>query len=270
MARDAMHIMLDEIVVSDRHRQVDADAVAKLAKSIKSIGLQYPITVRSKGGVFELVAGRHRVEAHRELGLDRIAANVVRWSDIEARMWEISENLHRAELTVSQRAEQVAEFVRLAKEKRERDREKGVQVAHPAGGDQPHDTGTSAAARELGITREEIRRAEKIDAIDPEAKEAAREAGLDDNQSALLRVAARPASEQVAAVHEIAEARRTKVERDVKERAATEVAELIAQFVPADAWDGLKANLYAAGANNIANALTNVTGHSVMDARFAE
>lgn len=267
MARDAMHIMLDEIVVSDRHRPVDADAVAKLAKSIKSIGLQYPITVRSKDGAFELVAGRHRVEAHRALGFDRIAANVVRWSDLDARMWEISENLHRAELTVSQRAEQVAEFVRLAKEKRER--EKPAQLAQVSGG-RGNEGGDSLAARELGITREEVRRAEKIDAIAPEAKEAAKEAGLDDNQSALLRVAARPASEQVAAVHEIAEARRTKVERDVKERAATEVAEIIAQFVPADAWDGLKANLYAAGANNIANALTNVTGHSIMDARFAE
>lgn len=212
MARDAMHIMLDEIVVSDRHRPVDTDAVTKLAKSIKSIGLQYPITVRSKGGEFELVAGRHRVEAHRALGLDRIAANVVRWGDLDARMWEISENLHRAELTVSQRAEQVAEFVRLAKEKRER--EKPEQVA-PVSGGRGNEGGERLAARELGITREEVRRAEKIDSITPEAKEAAREAGIDDNQSALLSVAREPPERQLARIDEIRRAGR--VEPVVKE-----------------------------------------------------
>lgn len=212
MARDAMHIMLDEIVVSDRHRPVDTDAVTKLAKSIKSIGLQYPITVRSKDGVFELVAGRHRVEAHRALGIDRIAANVVRWSDLDARMWEISENLHRAELTVSQRAEQVAEFVRLAKEKRER--EVSAQVAPKPNGGRP-ESGERLAARELGITREEVRRAEKIDSITPEAKEAAREAGIDDNQSALLSVAREPPERQLARIDEIRRAGR--VEPVVKE-----------------------------------------------------
>lgn len=212
MARDAMHVMLDEIVVSERHRPVDPDAVAKLAKSIKSIGLQYPITVRSKGGEFELVAGRHRVEAHRALGLDRIAANVVRWGDLDARMWEISENLHRAELTVSQRAEQVAEFVRLAKEKRER--EVSAQVAPKPNGGRP-ESGERLAARELGITREEVRRAEKIDSITPEAKEAAREAGIDDNQSALLSVAREPPERQLARIDEIRRAGR--VEPVVKE-----------------------------------------------------
>ncbi len=264
MAGAQLSIMLDEIVIGDAHRPVNDDAVSKLAKSIKAIGLQYPITVRSRDGKFELIAGRHRVEAHRALGLDRIAANVVRWSNIDARMWEISENLHRAELTVSQRAEQIAEFVRLVKEKRER--EVSAQVGPKPDGGRP-EGGERLAARDLGITRQEIQRAEKIDSIAPEAKDAAREVGIDDNQSALLRVAARPASEQVAAVHEIAEARRTKVERDVKERAAVECAEIIAQHVPADAWDGLKANLYAAGASNIANALTDVTGHSIMDQR---
>lgn len=65
-------------------------------------------------------------------------------------------------------------------------------------------------------------------------------------------------------------AKRSKIERDVKDRAAVEVAEIIAAHVPADAWDGLKANLYAAGASNIANALANITGHSITDARYAE
>jgi hypothetical protein len=62
--------------------------------------------------------------------------------------------------------------------------------AKPQGG-RP-EGGTRAAARTVNITEVEARRAEKIAAIVPEAQEAAVEAGLDDNQSALLRIAAKP------------------------------------------------------------------------------
>ena len=53
----------------------------------------------------------------------------------------------------------------------------------------------------------EAHRAVKIAAITPEATEAAREAGIDDNQSKLLKVAAAPAAEQVAVAHKLAAAR---------------------------------------------------------------
>lgn len=50
--------------------------------------------------------------------------------------------------------------------------------------------GVRAAVRELpGVTRQEAQRAIKIDGITPEAHEAARQAGLNDNQSALLKIA---------------------------------------------------------------------------------
>ena len=35
----------------------------------------------------------------------------------DARLWEIAENLHRSELTVTERAEHIAEWVRLIAEK---------------------------------------------------------------------------------------------------------------------------------------------------------
>jgi hypothetical protein len=59
----------------------------------------------------------------------------------------------------------------------------------------------------------------------------------------------------------------TQVDRDVRDRAAREVAELIAEYVPPAAWDNLKANLYAAKAMAIANAFTNLVGQSIMDRR---
>lgn len=48
----------------------------------------------------------------------------------DARLWEIAENLHRAELTVQERAEHIAEWVRLTGEK-------VAQLAPPSGGVQP-------------------------------------------------------------------------------------------------------------------------------------
>jgi len=201
MARDTiLYIRPNEIIVRPEHRAVDEEAVKKLARSIKDIGLQYPITVRSKAGSFELIAGRHRLEACRSIGMDHIPANVVRWSDIDARLWEISENLHRAELSAAQRAEQIAEFARLVKERREK--EVSAQVGQKPVGGRP-EGGDSLTAKELGITRQEIQRAEKIASISNEAKEAARAAGLDDNQSALLSVAREPVERQVERVAEI-------------------------------------------------------------------
>ncbi|APT31397.1 hypothetical protein MCBMB27_02106 [Methylobacterium phyllosphaerae] len=48
--------------------------------------------------------------------------------------------------------------------------------------------GIAAAARELGVENTEAKRAIKIDGIAPAAKEAARAAGLENNQSTLLKV----------------------------------------------------------------------------------
>jgi hypothetical protein len=105
------------------------------------------------------------------------AAVQVEGDETDARLWEIAENLHRAELTVSERAEHIAEWVRLTNEKME---QQPAQVAPPVrkhGHAQPG-SGINAAVRELGIDRTEAQRAVKIASIAPEAKEAARVAGL--------------------------------------------------------------------------------------------
>ena len=97
----------------------------------------------------------------------------------DARLWEIAENLHRAELTVQERAEHIAEWVRLVEEK-------GAQLAHPVGG-RGNEGGVRAASRELGIPGRTVARALKIAGLSDEARAAAVEAGLDDSQSALLK-----------------------------------------------------------------------------------
>ena len=115
----------------------------------------------------------------------------------DARMWEIAENLHRAELTALERNEHIAEWVRLCER---RQKEVSAQIAQKPGG-RP-EGGISAASRELGIDRTEASRAVKVaENLAPEAKAEARALGLDDNQSALLRAADKPdADSQITAL----------------------------------------------------------------------
>ena len=108
---------------------------------------------------------------------------------------------------VSGNPQQIAEFARLSQERM--DSAKAAQLARPqiAQGDQVgrasstaatqenlrqvdalsggrgNEGGNRAAALELGLTEQEVRRSRTIDSITPRAKEAAREAGLDRNQS---------------------------------------------------------------------------------------
>jgi ParB family chromosome partitioning protein len=141
----------------------------------------------------------------RQLGEEDIETYVVPMDDRDARMWEIGENLHRAELTVQQRSDQLSEYAQLAREKR--GEAKLAQVA-PVSGGRGHEGGDRAVARDLkeefGVSRRDIERARKIASIDPEAKLAAQDAGIDNNQSALLKVASHADEDQVAAVAAIA------------------------------------------------------------------
>jgi ParB-like chromosome segregation protein Spo0J len=195
-------------------RNVDQQAVERLASSISEIGLQTPITVRIVDGYVDgdgvvvdgqpvLVTGAHRLAAVRSLGWERVECFVMEdGTEIDAEMWEISENLHRAELSTLERSEQVARWVRLAEERQRI----SAQVAQkiPEGRGRP-ESGLSAASRDLGLDRDAVRRAVKISSISEQAKQAAIEAGIADNQSALLAVAA--ASDQIAEVARIQAAR---------------------------------------------------------------
>lgn len=191
-----MPLDIEDIIVLEGRRKVDPKTVRKLAESIEAVGLQTPITVRRKGDQYVLIAGLHRIEAFKKLGREHIPAAISSWTNAEARKWEIAENLHRAELTKLERDEHVAEWVRLV------EAEKPRQPDAVLGG-RGNEGGVRAASRELGISEPDARRAVKVDSISDEAKDAAREAGLDDNRSALLAVAAEPPEKQVAKVYEL-------------------------------------------------------------------
>ena len=48
-----------------------------------------------------------------ELGIDQIAVVAETGSELEARLWEIAENVHRAELTALERAEHISQWIKL-------------------------------------------------------------------------------------------------------------------------------------------------------------
>ena len=102
-------ITIDDITINDSRRAVNSATVKKLAQSIEAVGLQHPITVKRKDGGYLLIAGRHRLEACKKLGRDYVVAGIVTMTKDEARLWEISENLHRAKLSNIEKAEAIEE-----------------------------------------------------------------------------------------------------------------------------------------------------------------
>jgi len=202
-------------------RSVKAETVDRLVESIKAIGLRTPITVRimddfvcadgqKADGVPVLVTGAHRLAAAKRLGWSTIECFMFHPKDgergddeITAKLWEISENLHRAELSALERSEQIAEWVRLSEERRQLTQPVSIESKREDGKGHRMESGARAASRELGIDRERVRRAVKIAGLPEEAKRAAEEVGLSDNQSALERAAR--SSDPVSTIRSISE-----------------------------------------------------------------
>lgn len=177
----------------DARRRSD-EALATLEESMGRLGLINPIRVRPFGDRYQVVAGSHRLQVADLLGWREIPCIVVSEDDIAAELAMIAENLHRAELTALERDEQVARWVELNKLR---------QTDEVSIGGRGKTGGTSAAAREIGVSEPDARRAVKVASLSDEAKSAARETGLDNNRSAMLAAAKLPTPhEQVQAIQQ--------------------------------------------------------------------
>lgn len=197
-------LSVDSITIPDGRRPLVEATVVGLVDSMARLGQMQPIRVCGPNNqtVF-LVAGRHRLEAARRLEWDEIDVVFVAGTAEQLEMQEIAENLHRADLTVLQRDQQIARWLELVGKK-------PFQPETVASGGRGKAGGINAAAGELGISKSDAHRAVKIAAIAPAAKAAAVAAGIDDNRAALTKVAAEPtAARQVAAVKKIAKAKAT-------------------------------------------------------------
>jgi len=138
------------IQVGSRLRELNRKKVETLKKSIQEIGLQVPVDVwiepRGDDSIAHLVAGLHRVTAARELGLGLIECRICALDKIDREIWEIDENLCRAELTPAEEAEHLKRRKELFDQKNSvsicdtnngRGRPKGfdTDIAEKTGGD---------------------------------------------------------------------------------------------------------------------------------------
>lgn len=211
---DVQDVKIADITVNDDRRALKDATVKELMESISRLGLREPITVRpGVRGKYVLVDGLHRLEAMKQTGHTTIPCFIMKGDERDTRMWEISANLHRADLTPEEYDEQLAEWVRLWEERQA----VSGQNVRKRGSGRPK-SGMSEAARHLPVKgksheakRKRVARALKNAAIAPEAKKAANKAGL--NQSQRFKVAEEKTPEaQVAKVRELA-VRKSKAEK---------------------------------------------------------
>ena len=198
-----MKIEIKNIIIPEGHRPLDQAKVAEIANSIKMIGLLHPIGVSLKNGVATLVFGAHRLAACRSLGWKKIAvvepvdiltAEDSYLDDYALEMMEIAENLHRCELTTSQRNEHLARWVDLI-EKRKPDIAAAASISKP--GRKPS-RAVAEVAKLSGLGRQAVKEAIKTAKLSPEVKAAADDAELSHKQR--LTVARLPEAEQLSAV----------------------------------------------------------------------
>jgi ParB/RepB/Spo0J family partition protein len=76
-------------------RPLDPRIVSELQRSIANVGLLQPIVVRKCNSGYEVVFGNHRLEACKRLRLQRVLAIIRQFSDEEAFLARLSENLIR-------------------------------------------------------------------------------------------------------------------------------------------------------------------------------
>lgn len=282
-------IPLELVENGTRLRDLSEATVASLVNSIADVGLLNPITVYRRtlfrGGNqvegYGLVAGLHRKTAYERLGLAEIEANILDLTDLECQIAECDENLCAPQLSPSDRA-------RFTKRRKE-----AYEALHPetrrgvAGAEAKHgrandnlsfaEATASATGADLRTVQRDAARGEKVD-----------DAALDlvkntklDTGAYLDRLKTVPREEQAKTVREqlremreggkptAAQANKIKLDADIRQRAARSVADLLAEYVPSDAWDHLKSNLAVTTTKDLLTEFTNITGQSIMDRKVA-
>ncbi|PSL45934.1 Effector of nucleoid occlusion Noc [Salsuginibacillus halophilus] len=89
------------------------DKIQELAQSIKTHGLLQPITVRERGGIYEIVAGERRFRAVKSLGWSTIPALIKEFDDTITASLALIENLQRESLTAVEEATAYAQLIEL-------------------------------------------------------------------------------------------------------------------------------------------------------------
>jgi len=82
----------------DIREDMDEEQIKKIANSMEEDGQWNPVILRPSDGKYELIAGHYRVKAAKELGWDKIEANVKDVGDRGAQKLALKTNLMRKEM----------------------------------------------------------------------------------------------------------------------------------------------------------------------------
>lgn len=198
-------IEISAIEVGERLRAVDPDHVAVIADSVRECGrILQPVSVslfyhdRALRPSYRLIAGAHRLEAAKWVGLTEIPAEIhENLPDLQARLFEIDENLLRHELNPLDRAVFLAER-KSVYEALHPETKKGAKNQHTKN-DLPNDTMSFSkdAAEKTGLNPRTIERAVTIARkIPPEIRKSLAGTAFSKNQNELLLLAKQEPAQQ--------------------------------------------------------------------------
>lgn len=198
-----MQLQITQIIIPD-HRKTRGN-IEQLADSIRELGLLNPITVTTD---YRLIAGYHRYLACKSLGWNDIPANVVTLDNLRAELAEIDENLQRQELTVLERAEQLARRKNIYEEVYPQTKRGIAGAASRWGNDATADSAVASfnkdTAAKTGMSERAVYVETQIaNAIAPDVKEALRETPLANQKTELLKIAQMKPEQQRAVVEKI-------------------------------------------------------------------
>ena len=92
-------------------RSFDETALRELADSIRAYGILQPLTVRDRGGFYELVAGERRLRTARIAGLREVPCLVAEVGEEDAALLALIENLQRRDLDYMEEAAAIARLI---------------------------------------------------------------------------------------------------------------------------------------------------------------
>ena len=91
----------------------DDQALEELSQSIRSYGILNPLTVRCRGGKYELVAGERRLRAARLAGLTEVPCILIDVNMEDASLIALVENLQRRDLDFIEEAVGLSRLIRM-------------------------------------------------------------------------------------------------------------------------------------------------------------
>lgn len=106
-------IKIKDIMITGENprKHFDEDKLRELGESIKVQGLLQPIIVRPREGRYELVVGERRFKACQLAGIPEIEADVRDIDDLTCADLRLIENLHREDLTPSEKDQAIAQHL---------------------------------------------------------------------------------------------------------------------------------------------------------------